>query len=53
MFAAATIAVGMRLYTRVKFLRGLKAEDWLISAAWVWMAVPPRRLAVFIHAQAR
>lgn len=35
MFAAATLAVGLRLYTRVKFLYGLKAEDWLILAAWV------------------
>ena len=35
MFAAATIAIGLRLYTRIKFLHGLKIEDWLILGSWV------------------
>lgn len=35
MFAAASVAVGLRMYTRVKFLHGLKVEDWLILGAWV------------------
>lgn len=35
MFVSATMAVGLRLYTRVKFLGGLKVEDYLILGAWV------------------
>lgn len=35
MFAAASIAVGLRTYTRIKLLHGLKVEDWLILGAWV------------------
>lgn len=38
MFAAASVAVGLRVYTRVKFLYGLKVEDWLILAAWVLLS---------------
>ena len=35
MFVAATLAAGLRLHTRVKFLGGLKVEDYLIVGAWV------------------
>lgn len=35
MFAAASVAVGLRFYTRMKFLGGFKTEDWFILAAWV------------------
>ena len=40
MFAAATVTVEMRVYTRIEVLHGLESEDWLTLAAWVWQFRP-------------
>ncbi|KAK3391182.1 hypothetical protein B0H63DRAFT_520376 [Podospora didyma] len=34
--ALASLAVGLRLYVRVKLLRAMAREDWCIIAAWVF-----------------